>query len=511
MVVKRRTPRARALTQGLLVAVVIILLHLIANEVSFRLDFTQDGRYTLSQSTKDLLEEIPEVVTLNAYFSEDLPPNLLVVQQDFKDLLVEYENAADGQFVYAFENPSSSLENEQKAQKAGISPVLLNVRERDQVKQRRIYMGATLHAGNKKENIPFLKTDRSAEHALTTAIKKLTLRNKQKVGLIQGHGEPTPDQVKELQTHLSVLYDVAPLSLSDETEVHTDYKAWLWIAPTEDVPQDDLKKAAEYINQGGRIFLAYSGLDLNLNTQPFGIKSKEDLGVSNWLQTMGIYLNTNDVLIDAQCSAITVAQQMGGFVFNSQVQFPYFPNVQTFAEHPITNGLEAAYLQFTSPILHRVEDTTKQGRAITLLKSSSRAGLRPLPDYINVNQKWEKSDFLVGEQNLALALTGDALPHPDARLVVLSAHNFLVPQQEGQAPPEANVLFAVNAIDWLADDTGLIELRNKGISSRPLASLEDNQKAWISYANVFVPILFILLYAVGRSQYQRRQRKKWLS
>jgi len=72
----------------LLVLGIILLVNLIASRFFFRLDYTADQRYTLSNATKDILNQLNEPVTISAYFSEDLPPNVEQVRQDFRDMLV---------------------------------------------------------------------------------------------------------------------------------------------------------------------------------------------------------------------------------------------------------------------------------------------------------------------------------------------------------------------------------------------------------------------------------------
>ncbi len=68
--------RKKVQTTILLVIGIIILVNLIVSKYFFRLDYTADQRYTLSQATKDILNQLNEPVTISAYFSEDLPPNI---------------------------------------------------------------------------------------------------------------------------------------------------------------------------------------------------------------------------------------------------------------------------------------------------------------------------------------------------------------------------------------------------------------------------------------------------
>jgi len=87
---------------------IVVLLNLISERLFFRLDFTADKRYTLSEATKDILSELNDVVTITAYFSENLPPQLIKSRKDFEDLLTEYENRSNGNVLYEFINPNES-------------------------------------------------------------------------------------------------------------------------------------------------------------------------------------------------------------------------------------------------------------------------------------------------------------------------------------------------------------------------------------------------------------------
>ena len=98
--------RKKVQTSILLVVGIILLVNFIASRFSFRLDYTEDQQYTLSKATRDILSQLNEPVTISAYFSEDLPPDIAKVRQDFRDMLVEYSSYSDGVIVYEFINPS---------------------------------------------------------------------------------------------------------------------------------------------------------------------------------------------------------------------------------------------------------------------------------------------------------------------------------------------------------------------------------------------------------------------
>ena len=242
--------------QYYLVLGIVLVLNVIASRFFFRLDYTADQRYTLSKATKDILSQLSEPVTISAYFSEDLPPNIEQVRQDFRDMLVEYSSYSDGLIVYEFINPSESQESEMKAQQSGIQPIMINVRERDQMKQQRAYLGAIVQMGDRKEVIPFIQPGAAMEYALSTNIKKLAVKDKPKIALLQGHGEASLSSIPQLYNQLSILYSVEQLNFSDTAGVPFQYKTLVVIAPKDTVPQLHFNYLDDFLNRGGRLLVA---------------------------------------------------------------------------------------------------------------------------------------------------------------------------------------------------------------------------------------------------------------
>ena len=126
--------------QALLIIGIVIIINILSDKYFLRLDFTADKQYTLSKATKDILEDLPETITITAYFTDDLPPELANVRRDFKDLLIEYANASDDNVLYEFVDPATDPQKEQKAMQEGIQPAIISVRQKDQVKQQKVFV-----------------------------------------------------------------------------------------------------------------------------------------------------------------------------------------------------------------------------------------------------------------------------------------------------------------------------------------------------------------------------------
>lgn len=491
--------------QLIIVVAIVLVVNMLSNQLYFRLDFTEDKRYTLSDATKNVLEDLDGVITVTAYFSEDLPPQLLSNRQDFEDMLIEYENRSGGNVVYEFVNPNGDQAVESEVQQKGISPIMINVRENDRVEQMRAYMGATLQMDDGTEIIPVIQPGTAMEYSLTTSIKKLSIKDKPKVALIQGHGETSLSSLPQLNQQLSVLYETEEYTISDAEEIPSFYRALVWVAPKDTIPASHLQKLSQFISSGGKLFVAYSNVQGDL--QQGSLTTSPNIGLVDWLTQQGVKIGS-DFVVDAQCAKVTVTQQQGYFRINSQVDFPYFPQVNSFEDHPLTKGLDQIMLPFTSTVVAINTDSTV--RSTTLVYTSSNSGTVRAPSYVDVQRKWNQNDFGMGVQPLAVALEG--LGNGLGKLVVIGNGEFFQ-NGEGQQMRQVSadhVNFASNAIDWLADDTGLIDLRTKGIESRPLEAIEDSTKNLLKYGNVFAPILLLLIYAFVRKLRMQRRRQKWM-
>jgi gliding-associated putative ABC transporter substrate-binding component GldG len=500
--------RKKVQNSVILIFGILVLINIIASRFFFRIDYTEDQRYSLSNATKNILVSLDEPITITAYFSEDLPPNILKVRQDFRDILVEYSSYSNGQIVYEFVNPSETEETEIKAQQSGIQPVMINVRERDQMKQQRVYLGAVIQLGDQKEVIPFIQPGAAMEYTLSTNIKKLSSKDKSQIAFLQGNGEPSLNAMQQLNNQLSVLYDVGTVTFSDTMGIPQQFKTLVIVAPKDTIPQKYFKQLDDYLEQGGRILIAINRVEGDL-TQAMG--NNVFTGLSDWLRDKGIEVE-DKFIVDASCSDVMVRQQTGMFVMNTPVKFPYLPVITNFVKHPITEGLESVVLPFASSINLMPKDTTVL--MYPLAMTSEKSGLQSPPIRFDVMKKWGPGDFISSSLPIAVVVEGKIAGNAETKMIVFGDGDFVI-NGEGQQAQQLqgdNVSFMSNAIDWLSDDTGLIELRTKGVTSRPLdASLEDGTKTLLKYLNFLLPLILIMIYGVYRFQSRRKLRNKLMN
>ena len=495
------------LTYILLIAGVIILINFLSDRFFLRLDFTADKRYTLSDATKQILHSLNQTVTVTAYISEELPPEFMRVRKDFKELLIEYSNRSKGNVVFEFINPNKDEAAEQKSQQEGINPVMINMRDKDQVKQQKAYMGAVLHYGDKKEVIPFIQPGAAMEYSVSTSIKKMIIDNKPKLGMISGHGEPSMSTMMQVMQSLSVLYDVEPVKLSDSV-LHLDqYKTLIWINPKDSIPGSQFVLLDQYLASGKNIYIAMNRADGNFQTME---GKAVNTGLEKWLEQKGVKVNPNFV-VDQNCGSVTVNQQQGMMTFQSAMRFPYLPLITKFASTPATKGLTSVLLQFASSI--DFQSMNKDLSFTALASTSDKSGTENMPVRFNISKNWQQTDFPLSNLTVAGLLSGKIAGNANSKMIIVSDGDFPINgegQQARQIQPD-NLNFIVNAIDWLTDDTGLIDLRTKEVNSRPIDQMEDGKKALLKYLNFLPPLVIILVYGFFRWQSRRNLRIRRMS
>ena len=110
-------------------------------------------------------------------------------------------------------------------------------------------------------------------------------------------------------------------------------------------------------------------------------------GIEEWLKRKNIEIE-DKLIVDAACGSVQVRQQQGMFSYMTNLNFPYFPLVNNFADHPAVKGLEQFVLQFASPIIYKGDSSIKFQ---PIVKSSKKAGTQQAPVYFQVQKQWTES------------------------------------------------------------------------------------------------------------------------
>ncbi|MBL9132809.1 MAG: GldG family protein [Verrucomicrobiaceae bacterium] len=172
----------------LLTLAVIAALNFLVGGVgvgNVRLDLTEDGLYTLSTGTKNIIGRInpDEPVTIKFYATNDdrVMPNVLKPHvRTIEDLLLEYEKQGNGNVTLEVIHPNPDTDDEDKAKEDEVRGMQVN-QEGDN-----IYLGMTIQCLDRKEILPFLSPDdaTSLEYEVSRAVAKVIKPTKTVVGVM---------------------------------------------------------------------------------------------------------------------------------------------------------------------------------------------------------------------------------------------------------------------------------------------------------------------------------------
>ena len=161
--------------------IIVALLNVAGLTLFFRIDLTENDIYSLSDASKKVVSTLSEPLTINVFFTKNLPAPYNNIERYLRDLLEEYAVNANNFFNYRFYNVSpeaegvtpSAKESRKLANDYGIRPVQIQAFEKDEVKFKKAYMGLVLIHGDMIERLPTISSISGLEYGLTMAIQKL--------------------------------------------------------------------------------------------------------------------------------------------------------------------------------------------------------------------------------------------------------------------------------------------------------------------------------------------------
>lgn len=488
----------RLIKNNLYIIIGIILLNILSYFIFIRLDFTSNNRYSLSKVSKNIMKNNREPVTIDFYVSEDLPQDIKKLAKEFIFLLKEYRSLSTVNFTINTINPDND-EKGQRAIDAGIQPIHIEVRERDLEKIQRIFMGAVFTIGNKQAVIPFIGHNTPLEYEITRLFKQASNPLKPHIGFIKGHEEAPLNRMPQFVNELSHLTDISVIDLISDKGLE-QYSVLCIIDPKDSYTPYEIEQLEKYMEKGGRLFIALNHAVGQINSsQNNGFINRT--GIEDLLEKKGLKIQY-DFIIDRNCGTIAIPQQHGFINFESNVSFPYLPIITNFSKHTITQGLSSILLPFASSIEQIKTNTTYI--FTSLARTSSVSGTQQAPVFFNLQKQWSGRDFNKPHNTIAALLTNE---DNNSALITITDADFIINDVGLFAHPlrPDNINFAINSIEWLSDNSGLIQLRNKFTTFASLESITEGKKNFLKYFNFLLPILITIVIATIRL---RRNQKK---
>jgi gliding-associated putative ABC transporter substrate-binding component GldG len=541
---RKRTYASNATVYTVFIIGAIVLVNLIGTRVFGRLDLTQNGIYTLSDASKDLVRNLHDPLTIKAYISKDLPPELVSVARYTRDLMDEYRSAAKGQIHFEAFDPGADKKFEEAANACKVSKLQIQVMRDQKFEVSQEYLGLCLEYNGQSESIPQVTQAEGLEYMTTSLIKRMT-QKKRKVAFTTGHNESdTAAGFTFLKHFLDQEYDVTSVNPS-QTPIGDDVDALVVGGPKQPFDEKGSKAIDAFLMKGKGVVFLVDGMAISspqgnmpeLQQMQPKIGQPNKTGLEPLLDKYGFKVG-EDFIFDKKQSAPGLVDFGGRKMISSQPVFLATETVESSdKDFSVLSGINVLIFPFGSSVslsgpLASGKPTTPGARLWPLARTSPDAwrqtGFFFFAPGTKIEEGKEKGPFTMGyayQGRLKSAFAPEAQPGmstPDqpgappsesrkpVRLVVvgdsdfandeyLQAARFVPAYQNG-----AQMLF--NAISWTIEDETLTAVRTKSVSSRPLRPDVDAKAGLYKTVNVAgVPLLFIA-FGLVRWRMRRAQR-----
>ena len=558
---------------------VIVAVNIIASFVYTRFDLTSEKRYTLSDTSKEILKNLDDYVYFRVYLEGDFPAGFKKLRKETKEMLDEFR-AYSKYIDYEFINPSESNDAAERNEtykllyQSGLNPTEIAMQTKAGAQQLIIWPCTLISYQEKEKPLDLLDTHigessnqvlnnsaQNLEYKLISSIKELTQDKKPSVAFIEGHGELNEDEVYDITRTLQKKYNVQRVTLDEQitalnkrTVTHdssivisSNYDAIVIAKPTKPFSEKDKFIIDQYVMHGGKVlwlvdpvFATMDSLQMSESTIGNALNVKLD----DMFFKYGLRLNSN-LLLDLNSAKIALRTgQMGGQAQIEYFNWYYFPLLNAASNNSIVKNINPVKADFISSIEPVMSDSDVQ--KIPLLKTSNYTNISNTPAYITLGMLRQKPDqrmFSQKSQNVAYLLKGEfeslyanritsgiteskeigfkASSEPTSMIVVADGdiirNQFHIPK--GYPLPlgfdqytqitYGNKEFIENAISYLVDGEGLIEVRSRELKIRLLDMNKVNNDALLwQVVNVVLPSVVMVVFGFVLAFIRKRKFAK---
>lgn len=554
----RRDVKRRNIQQLLLGLVIILAVNALGAVKFARFDLTSEKRYTLTEGTRNMLRDLDDLVFFRVYLEGDFPAGFKRLRNQTREMLDEFR-AYSSNVQYEFINPSEAPEPDALMDmlvQKGLQPTQLQVRETDATSQQVIFPGALVSYRGKEVPLKLLQdqvgkpaedvlnnSGQALEYNLANTIRQLATEKKQKIAFLEGHGEQENQYIADIATSLNDFYQVERLPLDNNLEEILQFKTLIAAKPQTAFSEEEKYLLDQYIMQGGSMLWmvdpVFASMDSLVPPNFESIGMPWPLNLDDMLFRYGVRLNT-DLLMDLRAAPIPVTTGMvGDRPQISLMPWYFFPLLDPVGDHKIVKNLNLVRSEFISSL----DTVTAEGVEKTiLLKTSPYTRVVPTPARVALDLLQEQpneQEYAAGPRNVAVLLEGSfqsvfrnrmmpAVRFPEGfqardesvhtAMIVVTDGDLARNQfgQGGQPLPLgydrfsgetfANRDFIMNAVNYLADDSGILEARVKDVRLRMLDRTRVNRsKVFIQLTNLLLPVLLLTVFGILRFLWRKRR------
>lgn len=495
--------KIKRLRESYLIAFLIILIAVMINFIAsnrfLRLDLTKNQLYAISTSSQDIMSNLEDIVTVKVFFSDQLPPNLLAIEQYVRDILDELSSYANGNLNIEYMNPSlPEIQNE--ALSLGIPQIQMNIIEKDKLEVKNGFLGISIQYGEKNEILPVVQSIVNVEYDLVASIKKVTSAEEKTIGFLSGYGEPKLDERISINGEADTLgllkqgldrnYVVKNINLSQGDSLK-QIDTLLIIGPKAPLNESEKTSINNFVREGGNLIAMLDQYDISGDLQITANKFEIDKLLAGY----GIKLSKTFAL-DRSNERASFNQGFMNFV----VSYPFWVksiNENFHSSNPMVANMESVVFPWVSPINLNQQQGVKVQSIIKTTESawSQEEPFNLEPNLIQTPQSKSQYDLSLLSEKPADKTAG--------KVLVIANSRFITDRFIKMFPQ--NLPFAMNAVDYLTLDSTLINIRSKSTFSLPLKELNINERNIVKFVGILLMPILVMLY--GIIHYFNRRKK----
>ncbi|HPS83538.1 MAG TPA: gliding motility-associated ABC transporter substrate-binding protein GldG [Bacteroidales bacterium] len=548
------TNRKRSLIRLFAGIAILIVINLAGTLGFFRLDLTQEKRYTLSDNTIDLLRKVDDIVYFRIYLDGELPASYTKLRNSIRETLDEFRAYNKANIQYEFIDPTEGKDKRtlndyyNELVEKGLQPAVDRQQSSSSSEQRIIWPCALVSYKTRETPVNFIQSGQqndkevlinesleSLEFNLIDAVRRLFVRQKPSIAFIEGHGESNAMMTEDITRSLTDYYNVERIKINQQLKSLDKFKTIIIAGPDSVFDEKDKFIIDQFIMDGGRVLWLVDGTATNMDSLQASSETvaiANEINLEDMLFKYGVRIN-NDLLLDLNSCPIPVKTgQIGDQPQFEYFNWYYFPSVSNTDGHPIVKNLNAIRFEFVSGI-----DTVGTGgvKKTVLLTTSEYSRIMNTPAVISLRMLTEtpgKEFFnkpkipvaVLLEGNFSSVFTNRIPPEiaedkeigfnetgKPSKMIVISDGNIINNQfvyRNGQyftyplgydrftGINYGNRDFLLNCMNYLTDESNLLDIRSRELKIRLLdKTIIASNQAYIQWSNVLGPVLIIV--AIG--------------
>jgi gliding-associated putative ABC transporter substrate-binding component GldG len=543
--------KSQALKQLGIVFLAIIVINLISNFFFKRFDLTQDKRYTLSETTLNIIESVDSPLYIEVYLEGNFPPEFKRLQNETKQLLEEF-TAYNSNIIFNFKNPIEKEETRVEKMKEfyakGMQPLSITVEDKGKQSQEVVFPWAQATYGDKFTKVALLKNLMGAsteqkvissvqhlEFGFAEAINKVSKEKQKKIAVIKGNGELIEPFMADFLKTVKESYYIGPFTLDSVAKQPTQtlealkkYDLAVIAKPTEAFTEEEKQVLDQYIMNGGKtlwlVDVISADMDSLYNETGTILAAQRELNLTDMFFKYGIRMNPL-LIKDEYATPIKLATgNQGSETQMQEYTWKFAPFIYPTSTNPIVKNMEGIKFEFASPIEILKNDIKKT----VLLSSSEYSKTIGTPSPISLDMVTEETTpeeyegkgllpvAVLMEGKFKSAYQNRILPFKDNsfqatgkenKMIVISDGDVVKNQMDKGVPLElgfdkwtnqlyGNKEFLMNCVNYLLDDNGLINIRSKDVDL-PLLNKEEVNKNYTAAQLITVGLPIVILAIFG--------------